>query len=258
MHALSAYSSITHRLSLSLLNVRHNHLSIFPTVITAMGQCFSFHSATNDSTGSVVSLTARVISINGDLREYSVPISASQVIESETSSCSPFPACFLCNSDLLCYDEYIQAMRPSEGLSAGPIYFVLPRSKLENPLAASDMAALAVKASLALRTTDDGGISRGRWWRKSSKSQISPVLLVSNNSNDNNYNNHYNPTSVEKDDQIHGYDPYKTVKSFDSKPMSIDRPESLRKMNRLSSRRMKLAVRSFRMRLSTIYEGSVL
>lgn len=223
-----------------------------------MGHCLSLHLSAADEPTDADEPTAKVISINGDLREYTIPVSAADVLDSETS-CSPSSAsssaCFLCNSDRLCYDEYIPALSPSDVLSPGQIYFVLPRSKLQNCLTATDMAALAVKASLALRKADDDGGSRRRRRRRrrKNKTQISPVLLV----NDNNSCSNYHPSaSVEEGGS--GYDPSKTVKSFDSKLMSVNRSGSVRKMHRLSSRRMKLAVRSFRMRLSTIYEGSVL
>ncbi|OWM85977.1 uncharacterized protein LOC116213060 [Punica granatum] len=226
-----------------------------------MGHCFSVHVsvAADDepSSHSASSPTAKVISINGDLREYTLPITAAQVLDSETSSSSSSSsACFLCNSDRLCYDDYIPALSPSDGLLPSQIYFVLPRSKLQHRLAASDMAALAVKASLALRDGADGGSSRRRRRRRrSSKNQISPVLLVNSNNGSSSF---YQGSSAEVGG-VSGYDTTKTVKTFNSKPPTgVSRSGSVRKMQRLSSRRMKLAVRSFRMRLSTIYEGSIL
>ncbi|KAK4767768.1 hypothetical protein SAY87_002909 [Trapa incisa] len=215
-----------------------------------MGHCFSIqHSDAVDPTEFGL-LTARVISINGDLREYALPATAAEVLDSEMFSSSS--GCILCNSDHLCYNDYIPALSHSEALYPGQIYFVLPISKLQNRLSASDMAALAVKASLALRNSDEGRRSGGRFRRrrKSSKTQISPILFVNNSNSCNDYQ--YQTSSIE--DGGSAYDPSKTVRSFGSKPMSIDRSRSARKMQRLSSRRMKLAVRSFRMKLSTIYE----
>ncbi|CAL5384280.1 unnamed protein product [Camellia sinensis] len=57
---------------------------------------------------------------------------------------------FVCSSDLLYYDEYIQALNGEYQLQPDQLYFVLPASKLQYPITASDMAALAAKASLAL------------------------------------------------------------------------------------------------------------
>ncbi|KAK4751542.1 hypothetical protein SAY87_005024 [Trapa incisa] len=223
-----------------------------------MGHCFSLHHSGAEDSTEFGLLTARVISINGDLREYALPASVAEVLDSETSSSSSASVCFLCNSDRLSYDDYIPAMSYSEALYPGQIYFLLPISKLQNRLSASEMAALAVKASLTLRNADEGGGSRNRFRRrrKNCKSQISPILFVNNSSSGASRGYLRQTSSIE--DGVSAYDPSKTVRSFGSKPMSIDRSGSVRKMQRLSSRRMKLAVRSFRMKLSTIYEGSVL
>ncbi|KAG6706961.1 hypothetical protein I3842_06G008800 [Carya illinoinensis] len=100
--------------------------------------------------------TAQIISVNGVLHEYS----------SSSSSC------FVCNSDRLYYDDYIPALDGAEELLANQIYFVLPASKLQQQLTASDMAALAVKASVALQNSSKNNGNRRK------KARISPVVMV--------------------------------------------------------------------------------
>ncbi|XP_075521076.1 uncharacterized protein LOC142554278 [Primulina tabacum] len=151
-----------------------------------MGACFSAQSVDQKP-------SANVVSIDGQFRQYSLPVTASQ-------------------------------------LDPDQIYFVLSMNKLKYRLAASEMAALAVKASIAL---DKVNIRRRR-----SKARISPVLVAEEHPQAN-------------------YQIQNKV-SFDSPLGVISRSGSTRKMHRFSSRRAKLAVRSFRIRLSTIYEGSVL
>ncbi|KAJ6670107.1 POLY polymerase [Salix viminalis] len=170
--------------------------------------------------------TAKVISIHGDLREYYLPAFVSQVLRSEiassSSSSSSSSSWFLCNSDHLSYDEYI-------------------------PVLASDVplhAALAVKASLALQNSSKkGGSRRGK------NARISPVLLV-------------NPDH----DQYQQYNviyqkprPKTQVKrAADSVAIGFSRSGSDRSFKKYTSRRAKLAVRSFKLRLTTIHEGTAL
>ncbi|KAK2661010.1 hypothetical protein Ddye_007543 [Dipteronia dyeriana] len=178
------------------------------------------------------SSTAKVITLKGDLHAYNVPVFVSQVLQAESITCSNY---FLCNSDGLLYDGYIPAMGFDDELQQDQIYFLLPSSKLQYRLSASDMAALAVKASVALQTAAKKGRCRGK------KARISPVL------------------PVEKSRiSLEGL----KAKSYEQKPVSgpnisMSRSGSVRKFQRYTSRRAKLAVRSFRLRLSTIYEGIV-
>ncbi|KAF5174953.1 Hth-type transcriptional regulator [Thalictrum thalictroides] len=192
-----------------------------------MGSCFSSFSEPSSAL-----LTAKVITLNGTLQEYLVTITASQVLESESSK-----GCFVCNSDKLYYDEFIQALDPSEELQVGQIYFILPYNRLQYRLSAQDMAALAVKASSAIAKSSKKGS------RRSKDIRISPVSDV---------NQRY------KNDQR-----FDGEKRFDKKPLNgngggITRSGSVRKLQRNASRRAKLAIRSFRIRLNTIYEGSAL
>ncbi|KAM3758976.1 hypothetical protein ACB098_01G085700 [Castanea mollissima] len=207
-----------------------------------MGACFS--SVKSQSQPSQPS--AKVISTNGILREYPVPINVSQLLESEDCLCSSY---FVCNSDRLYYEDYIPVLDLNVELEADQIYFVLPVSKLQQRLTASDMAALAVKASVAIQnaSTKDG------YRRK--KSRISPVLLVNRSASSENYSK-INDYGFEYNSNM-------------NKPLVVDaktlgvagagklsRAGSVRKLQRFTSKRAKLAVRSFRLRLSTIHEGT--
>ncbi|XP_073286165.1 uncharacterized protein [Primulina huaijiensis] len=185
-----------------------------------MGACFSAQSVDQKP-------SANVVSMDGQFRQYSLPVTASQVLRFESSSPDSI---FLCDSDSLCFDDFIPPLDGEFELDPDQIYFVLSMNKLKYRLAASEMAALAVKASIAL---DKVNIRRRR-----SKARISPVLVAEEHPQSN-------------------YQIQNKV-SFDSPLGVISRSGSTRKMHRFSSRRAKLAVRSFRIRLSTIYEGSVL
>ncbi|KAF9602867.1 hypothetical protein IFM89_031813 [Coptis chinensis] len=185
-----------------------------------MGSCFS--------TSSVPLLTAKVITLNGSLLEYSVSVTVSQVLKSETTQ-----SCFLCNSDRLYYNEFIQALNPSEELQMGQIYFILSTTRLQYRLTAQDMAALAVKASSAIAKSSKKGS------RRRTKTRISPVVMEVN--------------------QRVNEERFDGVKRFDQKlgVSGISRSGSVRKLQRSASKRAKMAIRSFRLRLSTIHEGTV-
>ncbi|KAK8512672.1 hypothetical protein V6N13_082793 [Hibiscus sabdariffa] len=198
-----------------------------------MGACFSSDGLDliSDSTHHP---TAKVVSVSGDLHKYSLPVFVSQVLQAEaalsssSSSSSSSSKIFLCNSDSLSYEEYIPALDVDDQLQANQIYFVLPVSKLQHRL----VAALAVKASLAMGNDSKNDSNRRN------KARISPVMVVA---------------AADL--------PSSAAKSF-AKPQprqpGMSRSGSIRKLHRYTSRRAKLAVRSFKLRLSTIYEGSVL
>ncbi|KAI3808253.1 hypothetical protein L1987_24202 [Smallanthus sonchifolius] len=170
-----------------------------------MGSCFS-------SGGDSVSFSsALVISPTGDLRPYSTPVFVSDVLQMEPSSF------FVCNSDNLSYDEHIRAMDSGDKLDAGQIYFVLPVSKLRDRLSASEMAALAVKASVALNSKT---LPNGR----NKKSKISPFVVMESSK-----------INVIVDEE-----------APNNKSLGVS---TIRK------RKARLAVRSFKLRLSTIYES---
>ncbi|KAH0684263.1 hypothetical protein KY285_021748 [Solanum tuberosum] len=197
-----------------------------------MGACLSSSSTIVDQK----QLTSYVISINGELRQYSVPINVSQVLQSDISS--DHASSFLCSSDRLYFDDFIPSLDSQYQLLPGQIYFMLPASKLKYRLSASDMAALAVKASAALEDLNKNKNKNKNKSRKSrkimSKKRISPMLL-----------------QVEEDD-------YTQTNNKSTVGLGISmRSASVRKLQRLSSRRAKMAVRSFR-KLITIQEGFVL
>ncbi|XP_022154429.1 uncharacterized protein LOC111021675 [Momordica charantia] len=185
--------------------------------------------------------TAKVISLEGNLREYPAPISVSRVLQTENPSSSTSDS-FLCNSDSLYYDDFIPPMPLDDQLLASQIYFLLPSSKLRQRLSASDMAAMALKASLALQNAS----SKDPLLRK--KGRISPLLIP-------------NPTSDSHSDSDSNLAPSDSKKNNGVPvpiPIPIPESSSVRKLQKLTSRRAKMAVRSFKLKLSTIYEGTVL
>ncbi|PWA62151.1 hypothetical protein CTI12_AA233060 [Artemisia annua] len=146
-----------------------------------MGGCFS--SVVGDSvTVRSSNSSAFVISPKGDLRPYSTPVFVSEVLDQMEASSTSF---FLCNSDNLSYDQHIRALDAQHELDAGQIYFVLPISKLRDRLSASEMAALAVKASVALNSKTPSLKSKGVVQKRSNsykkKSKISPFVVMETN-----------------------------------------------------------------------------
>ncbi|KAH0880023.1 hypothetical protein HID58_067417, partial [Brassica napus] len=131
---------------------------------TQMGLCVSV-----GRSGCGSSPTAKIVTVNGDLREYNVPVLEAESMASSSSRPSSY---FLCNSDSLYYDDFIPAIEPEEILKADQIYFVLPVSKRHYRLTASDMAALAVKASVAM----EKAVKNKNRRRKSGR--ISPVTMM--------------------------------------------------------------------------------
>ncbi|XP_073011375.1 uncharacterized protein [Typha latifolia] len=82
--------------------------------------------------------------MDGSLKEYSEPVKVYEALGLSRL------CCFLCSSDELLYDARIPALASQDSLHLGQLYFMLPRSKLDYTLTATDMAGLAVKASSAL------------------------------------------------------------------------------------------------------------
>ncbi|KAH0449790.1 hypothetical protein IEQ34_020482 [Dendrobium chrysotoxum] len=115
-----------------------------------MGCCLSSlpktsPSALSDDAYSVDPPTAMVISVDGSLIEYTVGITTANVIEANGKGC------ILCNSDKLLFDAYPPVTAPEEVLEPGQIYFLLPLSELGRRLTGADVAALAFRASAALK-----------------------------------------------------------------------------------------------------------
>ncbi|KAG2319625.1 hypothetical protein Bca4012_054131 [Brassica carinata] len=207
-----------------------------------MGICVSLNRRDSNSPP-----TAKIVSINGDLREYNVPVLASQVLEAESaassSSSSSRPSSyFLCDSDSLYYDDFIPAIESEEPLHAEQIYFVLPISKRKNRLTAPDMAALAVKASVAIQN------SVGKDFRRRKKGRISPMIMMSTQPNGfvAAVNGKASESTVRKG------------RPLLNKTATFKASSSVHNLRRHTSKRAKSAVRSsFRLKLSTIHEGSV-
>lgn len=194
-----------------------------------MGSCLSSDSAADRRP------TANVVANAGELRRFSLPITASQVLQSLNLPPNSF---FLCNSDRLYFDDFIPSLAPDDHLDAAQIYFVLPVARLQYRLAASDMAALAVKASVALDQIDASS-------RRRKKARITPTLVAEEDPQSNHTVNHRK--------RLVGDDRNKPAAAG----VRVSRSGSLRKLTRYSSRRAMLAVRSFKAKLTTIYEGSV-
>ncbi|KAI3745561.1 hypothetical protein L6452_07961 [Arctium lappa] len=214
-----------------------------------MGGCFS-----SSHHNSVVTNSALVISPTGELRPYSTPVFVSDVLQSQ-------PSFFLCNSDNLSYDQLITPLDAQDELDAAQIYFLLPISKLHHRLTASEMAALAVKASLALNTTDKT-LTRSTSSASSSRSSKS----ITNNSQKRKSKSKISPFVVMETSKINVIVDEEaqsnkrlvettTSHKQQSSGLGVSRSGSIRKMQRYSSRKARLAVRSFRLRLSTIYES---
>ncbi|KAK9049743.1 hypothetical protein SSX86_031288 [Deinandra increscens subsp. villosa] len=104
-----------------------------------MGICSSCAS----TSAAAVVATAKLISHDGRLQEFSYPVKVSYVLQNN-------PSTFICNSDEMKFDDVVSAVRDDEELQLGQIYFALPVSRLRVPIPPEDMAALAVKASSAL------------------------------------------------------------------------------------------------------------
>ncbi|KAG5542673.1 hypothetical protein RHGRI_015714 [Rhododendron griersonianum] len=233
--------------------------------------------------------SVNVISANGDLHQYTSPLTVSQLLEEmmevqtltqqhdhpSSSNIINSNSFFVCNSDRLYYDDFIPALDAQHQLHPNQIYFVLPASKLLYRLTASDMAALAVKASLAFQksttntsTKHSSSSSSSSFFirnrRNNKPARISPILA----------DHHVNSTTssdssfVDRDymdENRNGQTATTTIKnkgisiiSEKQQPaaaaLGVSKSGSLRKLNRYSSRRAKMAVRSFRIRLTTIYE----
>uniref|UniRef100_M4CHN1 Poly polymerase n=1 Tax=Brassica campestris TaxID=3711 RepID=M4CHN1_BRACM len=209
-----------------------------------MGLCVSVGRSDCDS-----SPAAKIVTVNGDLREYNVPVLASQVLEAESmaSSSSSRPSSyFLCNSDSLYYDDFIPAIEPEEILQADQIYFVLPVSKRQYRLTASDMAALAVKASVAMEKAAKNNNRR----RKSGR--ISPVMTLNQPNERLVAVNRSSMMMMQK-----GNLPNKTTQFKSTDTISYYRSGSVRQLKRYASgKARKLAARSIK-RLSTIHEENI-
>ncbi|KAL6509913.1 hypothetical protein OROGR_022401 [Orobanche gracilis] len=214
-----------------------------------MGCCLSSPSGDYTNNSRHQKPSANVVSADGQLRRYSIPVTASEVLQSQTPPSDSF---FLCDSDRLYFDDYIPSLDPNEELEPDQIYFILPTTKLHYRLDASDMAALAVKASVALDQINAFNNNNNN--RRKKKTRISPVAVSDGNDEDD-QDPQSNQTVNNRIMMIHR-NHHNAPKS--SAGLGISRSGSVSKLTRYSSRRAKLTVRSFRNKLTTIYEGSAL
>ncbi|KAM1348921.1 hypothetical protein PS2_003087 [Malus domestica] len=99
-----------------------------------------------NSCESISVATAKLILQNGQLQEFSKPIKVSHALQMMNVS----PMHFICDSDYMEFGGFFSAVDGDEVLQLGQLYFVLPLSWLKKPLRPEQMAALAVRASLAL------------------------------------------------------------------------------------------------------------
>ncbi|GJY60999.1 nucleotide-binding alpha-beta plait domain-containing protein [Tanacetum coccineum] len=172
---------------------------------------------------------AFVISTKGELRQYPTPIFVSEVLQYEK------PSFFVCNSDNLYQDQEIPCMDSEDELDAGQIYFILPKTMLARCLSASDMASLAVKASLALDSNSNSNSHVKK--KKNNNARISPMVLMETSQ-----------INVVFDEEENKQNYYKNG------GLRVSKSGSIRKMPR--SKKARLAARSFRLKLSTIYEDN--
>ncbi|CAN1190978.1 hypothetical protein LINPERPRIM_LOCUS39818 [Linum perenne] len=112
-----------------------------------MGNCRS-----SQSTRVSSSSTVKLILQDGSLQEFSSPVKASSVLQSNHY--------FICNADEMEFGDVVSAVNEDDELQPGQLYFSLPVSCLNHPLQPEEMAALAVKASSAL-TKHGGGFVVG-------------------------------------------------------------------------------------------------
>lgn len=215
-----------------------------------MGGCFSSGKGTHEFNQRSPP-TAKVVSVNGDLKEFQLPITVSQVlIQLETSN-----SWFICISDSLCFDELITASKMEDQLQANELYFALPLSKLEKPISASYMASLAVKASMVLQnSSSDIGKKYGH--RRNRMTRISPAVFSGNCSSEQNETISSSSSSNVYDHEITiGFNgPRNKKQRYETRAPGILRSGSTKKSQGYASKRAFSAVGSFRFRLSTIYE----
>ncbi|KAK1266474.1 hypothetical protein QJS04_geneDACA014545 [Acorus gramineus] len=115
---------------------------------TYMGCSFS-----SKHTDHANNTSAKVISPDGGLKEYTVPVTVAEVLLGSGYG----PTFFICDSNKLYFNERVPAMDGHEFLDLGQIYFVLPIDlMIKRSLTSTDMVALANKASSAMSKASKG------------------------------------------------------------------------------------------------------
>ncbi|KAL0384136.1 UNVERIFIED_CONTAM: hypothetical protein Sradi_2807900 [Sesamum radiatum] len=105
------------------------------------------------SRSATTTVTAKLVLLDGQLQEFSWPIKVSFLLQQN-------PDCFICSSDEMEFDQFVAEIGGDEVLQPGEVYFELPLRWRNQRLQAEDMAALAVKASVALSDTSKDRMSR--------------------------------------------------------------------------------------------------
>ncbi|XP_075508008.1 uncharacterized protein LOC142544861 [Primulina tabacum] len=103
-----------------------------------MGNCRSCESRS--------AATAKLILLNGQLQEFQYPVKVSSLMQLGKVNLDRF----ICSSDDMDIGEALVAVSGDKELRPGDVYFELPSKWRNHRLQVEDMAALAVKASLAL------------------------------------------------------------------------------------------------------------
>ncbi|KAM0867811.1 hypothetical protein ACQ4PT_041734 [Festuca glaucescens] len=128
-----------------------------------MGLCMSSSGATVVAVQAdgVAASTAMVLLPTGELREYPPAATAARVLDESVESGGGW---FLSDADAIGFEGAVSAVDGAEELRPGQIYFVLPEEAGRNGLRREDIAALAVKASVALikKANTTGGSGRRR------------------------------------------------------------------------------------------------
>ncbi|CAD6218690.1 unnamed protein product [Miscanthus lutarioriparius] len=141
--------------------------------------------------------TVKVVNLDGSMAQLAGPVTAREALapgdggggrQRHHRVSSPPPRVFLCSADELGYDAPPRALAAGEALQPGQLYFVLPASALRRPLAAKDMAALAVRAATALaaaaglspRRDKQGGTTAAgkRRRRRQATARVAPLLVA--------------------------------------------------------------------------------
>lgn len=105
-----------------------------------MGSCYSLPRKISPCSPP----SACVIASDGSLQQYYRPVAVSNVLGADLLSN------LLCNGDAFDIDMMVPAMRASDFLELGQLYFVLPGAMLSRPISLPEIATLAVKASAVL------------------------------------------------------------------------------------------------------------
>lgn len=183
-----------------------------------MGSCVSLDNVAGCGASTQVQ-TTKVVAPSGQLRQYSYRITAAEALVE--------PLTFLCSSDLLFVDEPIPAHPRDHLLHLGQVYFALPDTMLGQTLTVDDMKVLAWRASGAMAEAERAMAES----RKRKKKVARGALLF-------------------LDEAIVEVETRKPAPAA----KVTRKARSMRRLQRSASRKARLAVRSFKMRLSTIHE----